>query len=125
MNDPVNNPGREREDEMSSQDFLESIKENLNGRPGQPIVLGVCKALAARIGQEPWVVRAAAIVLGVFFTFATLAAYILLGLFMEETEERTRGVFRGLGIWARETIDRLASAAREMLDPDSTRNGTP
>lgn len=110
---------------MRNEDLFESIKENLNGREGQPIVLGVCTALAARFGQEVWIFRAATIVLGVIFTFATLVAYILLGLFMSETEDRTRGVFCGLGIWAREAVDKFASMARDVLNPDSTRNGTP
>ena len=76
---------------MDQNQMFESIKQNLNGRPGQPIVLGVGQALAKRLNQEAWVTRGAFIVLGVFFTFATLAAYILLGLFMPETEERTKG----------------------------------
>ena len=92
---------------MSTENLFESVKENLNGRPGQPIVLGVCNVLASRSGQEVWIFRAATIVVGVFFTFATLAVYILLGLFMKETEARTRGLFRGLGIWVQEfAVDR-------------------
>lgn len=110
---------------MRSEDLFESIKENLNGRPGQPIVLGVCNALAARTGNEAWIFRAAAIVLGVFFTFGTLVAYILLGLFLEETEGRTRGVFRGLGIWLQELVDKCVTVCRDAFDGGSTRNGTP
>jgi phage shock protein PspC (stress-responsive transcriptional regulator) len=109
---------------MSTDSLLESIKENLNGRAGQPIVLGVCNALAKRCEQEVWVFRAAAIVLGVFFTFATLAAYIVLGLFLPETEQRTKGLFRGLSIWASEALDRLAAGWRELFGHDTGRNGT-
>ena len=108
---------------MNTENLFESIKENLNGRPGQPIVLGVCKTLAEKFDQEVWVFRAAAIVLGVFFTFATLAAYILLGLFMKETEDRTRGVFRGLGIWCREVFDKLGDFGRDLFDGTTKRNG--
>ena len=32
---------------MREETFFDSIKRNLNGEPGQPIVLGVCKTLAA------------------------------------------------------------------------------
>jgi phage shock protein PspC (stress-responsive transcriptional regulator) len=110
---------------MNTENLFESIKENLNGRPGQPIVLGVCKTLAERFDQEVWIFRAAAIVLGVFFTFATLAAYILLGLFMKETEERTRGVFKGLAIWCRELLDKLAYACRDMMGGRTEGNGNP
>lgn len=104
--------------------MFESIKQNLNGRPGQPIVLGVGQALAKRLNQEAWVTRGAFIVLGVFFTFATLAAYILLGLFMPETEARTKGVFRGLVIQAREWIDQLAGFGKDIFNGTTQRNGS-
>lgn len=109
---------------MNTENLFESIKQNLNGRPGQPIVLGVCNVLTKRFDQEAWVFRAGAIVLGVFFTFATLAAYILLGLFMPETEQRTRGLFRGLGIWAREAGDKFAAGCRDLFGHSGQRNGT-
>jgi phage shock protein PspC (stress-responsive transcriptional regulator) len=109
---------------MNTENLLESIKENLNGRPGQPIVLGVCNALADRFGQEVWIFRAAAIVLGVFFTFATLAGYILLGLFLKETEGRTKGVFRGLGIWCRESCDKLGDVGKDLFGGPTERNGS-
>ncbi len=93
---------------MQEDSFFESIKRNLNGEPGQPIVLGVCKTLAARFDQEVWLIRLAAIVLGVFYTFAALVAYILPGLFMAETADRTKSLFEGLGIWFRELTDKVA-----------------
>ena len=34
---------------MQDETFFDSMKRNLNGEPGQPIVLGVCKTLAARL----------------------------------------------------------------------------
>jgi len=94
---------------MQEDSFFESIKRNLNGEPGQPIVLGVCKTLAARFNQEVWLIRLAAIVLGVFYTFAALVAYILLGLFMAETADRTKSLFEGLGIWFRELTEKVAN----------------
>jgi phage shock protein PspC (stress-responsive transcriptional regulator) len=109
---------------MSTENLFESIKENLNGSEGQPIVLGVCNVLAKRFEQEVWIFRAAAIVLGVFFTFATLVAYVLLGLFMKETEERTRGLFKGLGIWAQEICDKCVVLCRDLFGHSSQRNGT-
>ncbi len=87
---------------MQDETFFDSIKKNLNGEPGQPIVLGVCKTLAARFEQEVWLIRLVAIALGVFYTFITLVSYILLGLFMNETAERSKSVFQGLGLWLRE-----------------------
>ena len=113
-----------RENKMSTENLFESIKENLNGREGQPIVLGVCNVLANRFEQEVWIFRAGAIVLGVFFTFATLTAYILLGLFMKETEERTRGLFKGLGIWAQEFCDKCVAFCRDLFGTDRRSNGT-
>jgi phage shock protein PspC (stress-responsive transcriptional regulator) len=96
-----------QEKTMQDENFFDSIKRNLNGQPGQPIVLGVCKTLAARFNQEVWLIRLAAIVLGVFYSFITLVAYILLGLFMEETSHRTKSLFEGLGIWFREFTEKV------------------
>ncbi len=93
---------------MQEYTFFESIKRNLNGEPGQSIVLGVCKTLAARFNQEVWLIRLAAIVLGVFYTFGALVAYILLGLFMTETSDRTKSLFEGLGVWFRELTNKIA-----------------
>jgi len=93
---------------MTEETFFDSIKRNLNGEPGKPIVLGVCGTLAARLNQEVWLIRLAAIVLGVFYSFATLVVYILLGLFMEETSHRTKSLFEGLGIWFRELTEKVA-----------------
>ncbi|MEJ2534410.1 MAG: PspC domain-containing protein [Gammaproteobacteria bacterium] len=102
---------------MQNDDLLQRLKDNLNGRPGQPIVLGVCLALARRTDVEPWVFRAAAIVLGIFFTLGTLLAYVLLGLLLEETAERTRGAFRGLFLTLRDAVDKLVEAGRNAFQP--------
>ena len=106
---------------MSSNDFFESVKRNLNGNPGQPIVLGVCKTLAARLNQEVWLIRLATIVLGAFFTFFTLGAYILLGLFMTETSDRTKSLFEGLGIYFREFTDKLGNMFNGVFGDEPTR----
>ncbi len=108
---------------MTSDTFFESVKRNLNGEPGQPIVLGVCKTLAARLNQEVWLIRLAAIILGVFYTFITLVAYILLGLFMEETSSRTKSLFEGLGIWFREFLDKAGDRCSDIFGGNDSRNG--
>ena len=100
---------------MQEDTFFESIKRNLNGEPGQSIVLGVCKTLAARFGQEVWLIRLAAIVLGVVYTFGTLVAYILLGLFMAETADRTKSLFEGLGIWFKEFTEKAGNHCNELF----------
>jgi len=99
---------------MTEETFFDSIKRNLNGEPGQPIVLGVCSTLAARLNQEVWLIRLAAIVLGVFYSFITLVVYILLGLFMEETSHRSKSLFEGLGIWFREFTDKVADKCSDI-----------
>ena len=99
---------------MTTENFFESVKRNLNGEPGQPIVLGVCKTLAARFNQEVWLIRLAAIVLGVFYTFITLVAYILLGLFMEETSSRSKSLFEGLGIWFQEMTEKIGNKCNDV-----------
>lgn len=107
---------------MTSDTFFESVKRNLNGEPGQPIVLGVCKTLAARLGQEVWLIRLAAIILGVFYTFVTLVVYILLGLFMEETSSRTKSLFEGLGIWFREFVDKAGQKCNDIFGENNSSN---
>lgn len=97
---------------MRSDDTVANIKNALNGRPGQPIVFGVCKALAARFGCEPWITRGITIVLTVFLTLPTLAAYILLGVCLPETEVRTKGFFSGLTVLFREWMDKLGASAK-------------
>ena len=64
---------------MTCESVCEQIKESLNGRPGQPIVLGVCQSLAERFEKEPWVFRLVAIVLAVLWTLPAVAAYVILG----------------------------------------------
>ena len=105
---------------MQKDTFFESVKRNLNGEPGQPIVLGVCKTLAARFNQEVWLIRLAAIVLGVFYTFVTLAGYILLGLFMQETSDRTKSLFEGLGIWFREFTEKVGKHFGNIFGNDNS-----
>lgn len=97
---------------MSAERVFDQIKESLNGKPGQPIVFGVCRSLALRFDKEPWVFRLAAIVLTLFWTFFAIAAYVVLGLVLRETEERTRKFFSGLAVVAREGIDKFAESLR-------------
>ena len=99
---------------MQEDTFFESIKRNLNGEPGQPIVLGVCRTLAKRFNQEVWLIRLAAIALGVFYSFITLAVYILLGLIMEETSHRSKSLFEGLGIWFREFTEKIGNQCNNI-----------
>lgn len=103
---------------MTTNDVLTEIRESLNGRPGQPILFGVCRSLAERFGQEPWTYRAAAIILAVFFTLPTVAAYIILGFALKETEERTRRFFSGLAVLVREWAEKLADSLRSLFGPE-------
>jgi len=107
---------------MHDETFFDSIKRNLNGEPGQPIVLGVCRTLAKRLNQEVWLIRLAAIVLGVFYSFITLVAYILLGLFMDETSHRTKSLFEGLGIWFRELTEKVATLFNDTFGNGNNSN---
>jgi len=103
---------------MTTNDVLTEIRESLNGRPGQPILFGVCRSLAERFGQEPWTYRAAAIILAVFFTLPTVAAYIILGFALKETEDRTRRFFSGLAVLVREWVEKLADSLRSLFGPE-------
>jgi len=95
---------------MTAESIIQEIKQALNGRPGQPIVLGVCRALSVRFRQEAWIVRLAFIIVGLFWALPALAAYIVLGFMLPETERRTGDFFSGLGILIRETLDKAFTA---------------
>jgi len=98
---------------MSAECIVQEIKQALEGRPGQPIVLGVCRTIAARCNRPVWIVRLVTVVIGLFWTLPVLAAYVVLGFVLPETENRTRDFFTGLAILARETAEKvLASLGR-------------
>ena len=97
---------------MTAESVFEQIRESLNGRPGQPIVLGVCKSLAERFEKEPWVFRLAAIILTLCWTLPAVIAYVVLGFVLSETEVRTRQFFSGLAVIIRESVDKLAASLR-------------
>ncbi len=100
---------------MTTDSIIQEIREALAGRPGQPIVLGVCNAIATRMTWESWCVRLATIILLLAFTLPTLVAYIILGLVMVETETRTRGFFAGLAVIAREWMDKISTGCGRVF----------
>jgi len=103
---------------MSADNVINEIRDSLNGRPGQPIVFGVCKALADKFGKEPWLFRLAAIVLTLFWTLPAVAAYIIVGFALSETEDRTRRFFSGLAVIIRDLVQKLAESLREIFGPE-------
>jgi phage shock protein PspC (stress-responsive transcriptional regulator) len=100
---------------MSEHDVYDQVRETLNGRTDQPIVFGVCQTLAARFNCEAWVPRLIAIVLGLFYSWFALIAYVILGVVLTETEPRTRGFFSGLAIIVRENAEKLVDSARGVI----------
>lgn len=100
---------------MAHNDFLDSVRDNLNGRPGQPMLFGVCSTLAAKTGVEPWLVRILALLFLLLFTGFTVVGYVLLGLFLDETAERTRGIFQGLFMVLRDAVDRLVEGIGDLF----------
>ncbi len=100
---------------MTAESVFDQMKEALNGRPGQPIVLGVCQALAERYDKEPWVFRLVVIVLLIAKTLPILIVYVVLGFVLSETEARTRQFFSGLAVVIREGVDKLAASLRGAL----------
>ncbi len=101
---------------MSANCIFDEMREALNGRPGQPIVFGVCNSLAERYKQEPWVFRLIAIVLTLFWTLPAIAAYVVLGIVLSETEVRTRQFFSGLAVIARESLEKIGRGVGEIFD---------
>jgi phage shock protein PspC (stress-responsive transcriptional regulator) len=108
---------------MAQNDFLDNVRENLNGRPGQPMLFGVCQTLAAKSGMEPWLVRVAAILLVLFFMGPTVVAYVLLGLFMDETADRTRGIFQGLFLTLQEGVEKVVDGIGDLFRSDGNASG--
>jgi phage shock protein PspC (stress-responsive transcriptional regulator) len=104
---------------MTAESIFEEIKQALRGRPEQPIVLGVCQSIAKRFDKEVWCVRLAAIVLTLFWTFPSIAAYLICGFLMKETEQRTRGFFCGLAILVRETAEKIFAFLGGIFEPGS------
>ena len=102
---------------MSADNVINEIRDSLNGRPGQPIVFGVCQTLAERFGKEPWLFRLGAIVLGLFWAVPVLFVYIVAGFALKETENRTRRFFSGLAVVLREGVEKLAESIRDVLGP--------
>ena len=107
---------------MSAESVFDQIRESLSGRPGQPIVLGVCTALAERFEKEVWIFRLVAIVLTLLWTVPALAAYIILGFVLSETEGRTRKFFSGLAVIIRESVQKFAESLREFFQPANRRD---
>jgi phage shock protein PspC (stress-responsive transcriptional regulator) len=103
---------------MSADNVLNEIRDSLNGRPGQPIVFGVCKTLAEKYGKEAWVFRLVALVLTLFWTLPAVAAYIVLGFALNETEGRTRRFFSGLVVITREMVEKFAASLRDIFGPE-------
>jgi phage shock protein PspC (stress-responsive transcriptional regulator) len=95
---------------MTTDSIIQEIREALEGRPGQPIALGVCNAIAQKMAWEAWIVRLVVIVNVLFFTVFTLLAYVIAGLVMKETGARTRGFFTGLTIITREWMEKISSS---------------
>ncbi len=108
---------------MAQNDFLDSVRDNLNGRPGQPMLFGVCQTLAAKSGMEPWLVRVAAILLVLFFMGPTVVAYVLLGLFMDETADRTRGIFQGLFLTLQEGVEKIVDGIGDVFRSGGNTSG--
>jgi phage shock protein PspC (stress-responsive transcriptional regulator) len=108
---------------MAHNDFLDSVRDNLNGRPGQPMLFGVCRTLAEKFNLEPWLVRVAAILLVLFFTAPTAVAYILLGLFMDETADRTRGIFQGLFLTLQEGVEKVIEGLGDVFRSGGNTSG--
>lgn len=103
---------------MSTNRIIEEIREALQGRPGQPIVLGVCNTIASRMGWETWCVRLAVIVSLLFFAGFTLVAYVIAGLVMKETEARTKGFFAGLAVIGREWMEKFSGSFNRAFCSD-------
>ncbi|MEJ8569183.1 PspC domain-containing protein [Elongatibacter sediminis] len=103
---------------MTANCILQEIREALEGRPGQPLVLGVCQTLAERWGHEAWRIRLAVLIGCLIWTLPTLAAYVIAGFALSKTERRTRDFFSGLAVLARETTRKVTDALGRLFGDD-------
>lgn len=103
---------------MASNEFLDSVRTNLNGRPGQPLLFGVGAVLAKKFGVEPWITRVGLIVLTIVLGTIVPMAYVVLGLVMEETADRTRGIFKGLFIVIQEGVEKVLDGLGGLFKND-------
>jgi phage shock protein PspC (stress-responsive transcriptional regulator) len=87
------------------------------------MLFGVCRTLAEKFNLEPWLVRVAAILLVLFFTAPTAVAYILLGLFMDETADRTRGIFQGLFLTLQEGVEKVIEGLGDVFRSGGNTSG--
>lgn len=84
--------------------FAQDVKQALNGRTGQPILLGVCQFISQRTEMAPWLVRSLALLLLLVFPPFTLIAYLLAGFLLPQTAERSKKIARGLWITIQEKL---------------------
>lgn len=93
-------------------EFTERLSD-IFGEQKRPVwVWGVCAAVANRVGWETWIVRAVAVLLLIFLTGLTLAAYFILGLLLPESRDRA---FRSIREFAR-FLDALIEAAGRKIN---------
>lgn len=104
---------------MTAESIFQEIRQALSGRPGQALVLGVCKTIAERFKLEAWQVRLATLILGLVWFFPVTAAYVILGFVMPETERRSRDFFRGAGILLKESAERITSTLGNLFGGSS------
>ena len=64
-------------------------------RSDDAVILGVCGGIAETLDLSPWGLRLVVVVLSIFFFWATVPAYLLLGLVLKrrETPQMDRDLF--------------------------------
>jgi phage shock protein C len=80
---------------MTRQDWRG--KESRLYRSDDAVILGVCGGIAETLDLSPWGVRLVVVVMSVFFFWATVPAYFILGLVLKKREvpEMDRDLFHG------------------------------
>ena len=67
----------------------------------------------------------AGLLLALFVTWPTVVGYVLLGLFMDETAARTKGIFEGLFLTLREVVDKVVDGVADLFKPGNGSTGKP
>lgn len=84
----------------------------IEGYRGKPVVFGTCLVLARRWALPVWGVRAAAVVLLLVWTLASIAGYIVVSLLLPETRATTTQGLKAFGTWCVEVGGKLVRLIR-------------
>lgn len=92
--------------------LFEDFQAQLRGQNAQPLIFGVCAALAQRGGFNRGPVRLIALLALVFFTMPVLLAYVIAGFLLPETRDTTKTRLLSCARWLVDRIEAMVASVR-------------